>query len=29
MRRYRPWIYRVAIIAAFIVAAGAPGKWRW
>ncbi len=27
MTRYRPWIYRFALLAAFVVAAGAPEKW--
>lgn len=27
MSRYRPWIYRLALLAAFVVAAGAPEKW--
>lgn len=27
MNKYRPWIYRVALLAAFVVAAGAPDKW--
>jgi hypothetical protein len=27
MHRYRPWIYRLALLAAFVLAAGAPDKW--
>ena len=30
MSRYGPWIYRLALLAAFVIAAGAPDKWgRW
>jgi len=27
MTRYRAWFYRLALLAAFVVAAGAPDKW--
>jgi hypothetical protein len=27
MKRYRPWIYRLALLGAFVLAAGAPDKW--
>ena len=27
MNKYRPWLYRLALLAAFVVAAGAPEKW--
>ncbi len=27
MIRHRAWIYRLALLAAFVVAAGAPDKW--
>jgi hypothetical protein len=27
MNKYRPWIFRLALLAAFVLAAGAPDKW--
>lgn len=27
MARYRTWIVRLALLSAFVVAAGAPDKW--
>jgi hypothetical protein len=27
--RLRNWLFRIALLAAFVVAAGAPDKWHW